>query len=241
MTDARSPIRALRAALFAAVCVTLAAVGHSSMSAHDIPRPSLYLAFAVTGGLAWLAGGRRRGAYAIGGGLLAVQAALHLIFSTGGAHHTGAGHGTAHADALPRGSMAGASMGGATMEAPNTAGSTMGHAATEPAMQMVTGHTSGGMLAAHLLAALICGLWLARGEAAIFGLARVVGGALALTPLRRLLALARLRVRVPELPHPVRPRPHTRRLLGVVLAHTLSRRGPPRLSVPRATALGAHV
>ncbi|MFF8605033.1 hypothetical protein ACF06X_03780 [Streptomyces sp. NPDC015346] len=210
------------------------------MSAHDIPRSSLSLAFAVTGGLAWLAGGRRRGVYAIGGGLVAVQAALHLIFSTGGAHDTGTGGTMAHG-AMSHGDMAGSAMGAATMEAPNMAGSAMGHAATEPVMRMVTGHTSVGMLAAHLLAALVCGLWLARGEAALFGLARAVGGALALTPLRLLLAVARLRVRVPELPHPVRPRPHTRRLLGVVLAHTLSRRGPPRLSTPRATALGAHV
>ncbi|MFD3725266.1 hypothetical protein [Streptomyces sp. NPDC058671] len=95
-----------------------------------------------------------------------------------------------------------------------------------------------GMLAVHLLAALLCGLWLARGEAAFFTLARAAL-AYAFTPLRLLSA----RVRVPDAPRrPVRGtrraahRPHT-----VVLAHALSRRGPPRLSLPRATALGAHV
>ncbi|WP_254705536.1 hypothetical protein [Streptomyces vilmorinianum] len=169
------------------------------MSAHDLPAGSLALAFAVTGGLAWLAGGRRRGAYAISGGLAAVQTVLHLIFSAGGSSHEA-----------------------------------MDHAAMD---HTAAAHSSTGMLAAHLLAALLCGLWLARGEAALFALARTVG-TLAFTPLRLFLTV----VRVPELPHPARPRrPHIRRLHGVVLAHTLSRRGPPRLSVPRATALGAHV
>ncbi|MFD7326542.1 hypothetical protein ACFV9D_36615 [Streptomyces sp. NPDC059875] len=197
------------------------------MSAHDLPAGSLYTAFAVTGGLAWLAGGRRRGAYTIAGGLAAVQTALHLIFSAGGSHGA-----TDHAATADHAAMA--DMGNVAME--HMAIDPAMQAQLVPAMETATGHSSAGMLAAHLLAALVCGLWLARGEAALFALARTVG-ALAFTPLRLLLAV----VRVPELPHPVRPRPHTRRLHGVVLAHTLSRRGPPRLSVPRATALGAHV
>ncbi|WP_329121313.1 hypothetical protein [Streptomyces sp. NBC_01353] len=186
------------------------------MSAHDLPAGSLYTAFAVTAALSWPATGRRRGAYTISGGLVAVQAALHLIFSAG--EERGTTDHTAMADHA----------------------AAMGHTAMDPSMlpvmEAAAGHSSLGMIGAHLLAALVCGLWLARGEAALFALARTVG-ALAFTPLRLLLAV----VRVPELPHPVRPRPHTRRLHGVVLAHTLSRRGPPRLSVPRATALGAHV
>ncbi|MET9375013.1 hypothetical protein ABZX98_12790 [Streptomyces sp. NPDC002992] len=189
------------------------------MSAHDVPAGSLYVAFAVTGAMAWLAGGRRRGVYAISGGLAAVQTALHLIFSAGGAH-----------------------AGGAVPTAPVDHAATAHTAMTDHAAMAHTtigtagGHTSLGMVAAHLLAALICGLWLARGEAALFALARTVA-ALAFTPLRLLLGV----VPVPELPHAVRPLAPTRRLHGVVLAHTLSRRGPPRLSVPRATALGAHV
>ncbi|MFG2641487.1 hypothetical protein ACGFYP_11025 [Streptomyces sp. NPDC048370] len=200
------------------------------MSAHEIPAESLYVAFAVTGGLAWLAGGRRRGAYAIAGGLAAVQTALHLIFSTGQSHAaTAGGHGAMAGGAMDGGAMGHGSMGRAAMD----------HASMDPAMETaatMAGYSTLGMLAAHLLAALVCGLWLAKGEAALFALARTVG-ALAFTPLRLLLAV----VRVPEPPQAVRPRPRTRRLHGVVLAHTLSRRGPPRLSVPRATAPGAPV
>lgn len=227
MTDARSPIRALRAALFAAVCVTLAAVGHLSMSAHEIPMRSLLLAFVVTGVLAWAACGRRRGTLAIGAGLLAVQTALHQMFAAGQAHvsRTPMSH-----DGMDM--SAATDMGSATdMSSATDMGSAMG-------MSSVVGHDSVGMTAAHLLAALVCGLWLARGEAALFSLARTVGAA-AFTPLRLLLAV--VRPRVPELPRPVRPRPHVRPRRGVVLAHALSRRGPPRLSAPRATALGVHV
>lgn len=207
------------------------------MSAHSIPVGSLYAAFAVTGGLAWLAGGRRRGACAIAGGLAAVQTGLHLIFSAG----EGRGGAMDHAATDPLATADHTAMADHMATADHA---TMGRLAMDPetmsamapVMETATGHSSAGMLAAHALAALVCGLWLARGEAALFALARTVG-ALAFTPLRLLLAV----VRVPELPHPVSPRPHTRRLHGVVLAHTLSRRGPPRLSVPRATALGAHV
>ncbi|MEU8529554.1 hypothetical protein AB0C77_28795 [Streptomyces sp. NPDC048629] len=224
MTDARSPLRALRAALFAAVCVTLAAVGHLSMSAHEIPTRTLLLAFAVTGAAAWAVCGRRRGTLAIGAGLLAVQTALHQIFSVGQGRATG----------TSTMSHAGMDMGGAM---------DMGAMSTSGAMDMsgaAAGHGALGMTAAHLLAALVCGLWLARGEAALFSLARSAGAA-ALTPLRLLLAVGDLAVPAPEPAGPVRPRPYARRLHGVVLAHALSRRGPPRLSVPRTTALGGHV
>ncbi|WP_432059132.1 hypothetical protein [Streptomyces sp. S1] len=233
MTDARSPLRALRAALFAVVCVALAAVGHSSMSAHRLPATALLGAFAVTAAVAWAAAGRRRGTPAIAGALLTLQGALHLLFSTTGAHGSTpaahhATHGphtthTLHGTAVPTASTEGAS------------------SALDPAVaQAVDSVTASGpgMVAVHLLAALLCGLWLAHGEAALFALARAAL-AYAFTPLRLLRAL----VRVPDAPRgPVRRarrnahRPHT-----VVLAHTLSRRGPPRPSAPRATVLGAHV
>ncbi|MFG2333696.1 hypothetical protein ACGFMM_29360 [Streptomyces sp. NPDC048604] len=189
------------------------------MSAHEIPVRTLGLAFAVTGLLAWACCGRRRGAPAIGAGLLAVQTALHASFSAGQGHAAAPGSHTG----MDRG--VGMDMGAGI---PASAMDLSAAAVPDPL----------GMTAAHLLAALVCGLWLARGEAALFALARTAGAA-AFAPLRRLLAV--VRVRVPEPPRPVRPRPRTRRLHGVVLSHALSRRGPPRLSAPRATALGAHV
>lgn len=195
MTGNRSPLRLLRAALFAAVCVVLSATGHASQSAHRVPLGSLLVAFAVTCGLAWAFGGRRRGARSIGTGLLAVQGALHLTFAGAQGHHAGGGHGGgALADALP----------------------------------------TPGMLGAHLLAAAVCGLWLAQGEAALFRLARTV-----FVPLRPPLTA----VRLPLAPRPPGPRRRSgadQPLRGVVLARARTRRGPPVLAVPRViTALGA--
>ncbi|GGT45296.1 hypothetical protein GCM10010271_56470 [Streptomyces kurssanovii] len=193
MTDTRSPMRALRAALFAAVAVILAAMGHSSLSAHDIPPSALLVALGVTAAAGWFAAGRRRGTRAIGAGLLAVQGVLHLVFSDAGrpaAHHHG-------------------------------------HQA-ETALGLADG---AGMLAVHLVAAAGCALWLAHGEAAFFRLAGTAF-AFAFTPLRLLLGVVRL-------PEPVRPVvcPVVRaRHRGVVLAHTVVRRGPPTPAVPHATA-----
>ncbi|MFF4366074.1 hypothetical protein [Streptomyces sp. NPDC001594] len=107
----RVPMRAPRAAMFAAVCVALAAVGHAHMSGTDIPLPWLLGAFAATAALAWTAAGRRCGPLGITTALLAVQAALHVTFSAAqgptptaahhhpGTTHAGAGPGHAHTPA----------------------------------------------------------------------------------------------------------------------------------------------
>ncbi|MFJ8161215.1 hypothetical protein ACIRBY_09800 [Streptomyces sp. NPDC096136] len=90
----RVPMRAPRAAMFAAVCVALAAVGHARMSGADIPPGLLLGAFAATAALAWTAAGRRCGPLGITAALLAVQAGLHLAFSAGQGHGSApmAGH-----------------------------------------------------------------------------------------------------------------------------------------------------
>ncbi|MET9607188.1 hypothetical protein ABZZ17_19225 [Streptomyces sp. NPDC006512] len=87
MSGTPAPVRVVRAAMFAAVCVALGALGHSYMSGMNVPVGWLAGAFAVTGGLAWLAAGRRRGPAGITVALLTVQGALHLAFSAGQAHH----------------------------------------------------------------------------------------------------------------------------------------------------------
>ncbi|MFE7124518.1 hypothetical protein [Streptomyces sp. NPDC057617] len=258
MTDARSPLRALRAAAFAAVCVTLAALGHSfasgafggpdasgasGASGHQIPAGALWAAFGVTAGLAWLAGGRRCGTFSIGLALLTVQGVLHLLF----------------AGALPYGPSAhgpGPRPGGVTDMATGSGLSPSGMSLSgmSPGMTMSgadTGSdgrvgildaltdTSVPMLAAHLLAGALCAFWLARGEAALFRLIHAVG-VLAFSPLRLLLTA----VRLPAAPRLIRPRPGAsaaHRARGVVLAHTLSRRGPPPFRTARTTAPGAAV
>ncbi|MFG2750335.1 hypothetical protein [Streptomyces xanthophaeus] len=252
-------MRVIRAAMFAAVGVTLGAVGHSSMTGTDIPFPGLLAAFGVTCSLAWLGAGRRRGPAGITAAVLLVQGVLHLVFSGSGAAHDG------HAPAAPPASasapdpvhghhhMTGADP--AAMPAPpGTDG--MPGMADVPAMADVpgmadmpgmadlagaAGHGGAGMIAAHVLAGLFCALWLARGEAAVFRLTGILGTAalLAARPLTRALALVRARTAAPLPPapragRPVRVRP--RRLRGAVHAHAVVRRGPPGRSTQHHAA-----
>jgi hypothetical protein len=101
------------------------------------------------------------------------------------------------------------------MDMGGTGLSAVGHA--------VGGTSSFGMLAAHLLAALLCGLWLAYGEKAAFRILRAVAGRLA-APLRLLLALPAT---------PDRPRLRARRRRSdraprlLLLVHAITSRGPP--------------
>ncbi|MFG2412684.1 hypothetical protein [Streptomyces goshikiensis] len=101
MPDTFAPMRATRAAMFAAVCVALAAAGHSYMSGMDIPMTGLLCAFGVIGALAWLAAGRRRGPYGITASLLAAQGVLHLTLSGSQTPATTAGHPHPPAPGLP--------------------------------------------------------------------------------------------------------------------------------------------
>ncbi|MFD3453895.1 hypothetical protein ACFWVC_17175 [Streptomyces sp. NPDC058691] len=196
--------RLARAAVFAAVCVTVTVLGHALMS-RAVPGWAAGYAFAATtAGAWWPAGRRERGALAVTGATLVAQAALHgwfVLAQDFAAAPAGAG-------AVPvTGHHTSAVMGGM--------------AASAPAM----GGWSTGMALAHLVAALLCGWWLWRGEAAAFRLGRALA-AFVFAPLRRaehVLSACRMPVTVRPASFfaPVRA-PHQ-----ASLWHTFSRRGPP--------------
>lgn len=243
-------MRAPRAAIFAAMCVALGSVGHSHMSGTDVPFYRLLCAFGVTGGLAWLAAGRCRGPVGITAAVLAVQGVLHLVFAGSRAAQPvavpTAMQGHHHMHAADAGLMAAVPPGLASRTGtPDSADA--GMAGMEGVTDVVgmAGHGGAGMVAAHVLAALLCAAWLARGEAAVFRLARVLGAAAlhAARPLSRALALVRTRVAVVPAPPGFRaPYERPRRLRGAVHAHAVVRRGPPRPGpVHRSTAPGRPV
>ncbi|MGW7437548.1 hypothetical protein [Streptomyces sp. NPDC054849] len=211
----------------------------------------------MTGGLAWLAAGRRRGPAGITAAVLAVQGVLHLVFAGSRAAQSvgapSAMQGHHHTPAAVTGLMAAETPGLASpTDTPAGAGmADMAEMAEMAGMEGVTdvvgtaGHGGAGMIAAHVLAALLCAAWLARGEAAVFRLARVLGAAAlhAARPLSRALALVRTRVAVVPAPPGFRaPYERPRRLRGAVHAHAVVRRGPPRSGpVHRSTAPGRPV
>ncbi|MFF1275304.1 hypothetical protein ACFVZC_18105 [Streptomyces marokkonensis] len=229
--------RTVRAAVFAAVCVLLAALGHVMMSGSDVSAWTLGAGAAATGTVGWCLAGRERGLPAVVAVAVAAQTALHSAFSlaqpAAGARASMGGHdmGPRHGDPRP---MDAVDMGSLHMDAVHTGSLHMGHATAHPLSHMGGDHTghamsgggdssSFGMLAAHLLAALLTGLWLAYGERAAFRILRSVAGWLA-APLRSLFALPV----VPALPRARPGRPRSDRVPGLaLLVHAITSRGPP--------------
>lgn len=204
--------RTVRAAVFAAVCVLLAALGHVLMSGAHVPARALASGALLTGAAGWCLAGRERGLPTVVGVVVVAQTALHEGFSL--AQSTTAGPGA-------MGSMHMHSMDSA--DSMDMAHMGAGHTGTGSDMTGMASTSSFGMLAAHLLAALLCGLWLAYGERAAFRLLRAVAGWLA-APLRLLLALP-VPPHRPRLGRPRRRSDRAPRLL--LLVHAITTRGPP--------------
>ncbi|RZD86093.1 hypothetical protein C0Q61_01950 [Streptomyces albidoflavus] len=158
VSHTRRAVRAVRAVLFAVVCVSLAGAGHALSSSHPVPPWVLLAALPPVAVAAWCAAGRARGTAAIGAGLVAAQLVLHLVLT--------------EAHAFP----------GHALE-PHHPGTDARHMATAAAGWAPPTDTL-SMTAAHLLAALGCAWWLACGERAVVQLAHATLAAL-LRPFRR--------------------------------------------------------
>ncbi|MEW2572397.1 hypothetical protein [Streptomyces sp. NPDC047070] len=269
-------VRTVRAAVFAVVCVLLAALGHVLMSGAPVAWWTMAAGTVATGGAGWCLAGRERGLPLIVSVVVVTQGLLHWSFSLAGSMAAGSvasgpGTGAAHMSSMDAMDVMGA-MGAAHMSATHMSAthmsatdmsatdmsatdmsatdmgsmSSMGHMgsghmavdhmgaghmgaghmgsdAMSQSAHAMDGTSSLGMLAAHLLAALLCGLWLAYGERAAFRILRAVAGRL-VAPLRLLLAL-------PTPPH--RPRVRARRGSSdrsprrLLLVHAITSRGPP--------------
>lgn len=143
--SASAAVRSLRAAVFAAVCVLLAAAGHG-LAVGDMP--PLWAdagAFLSVFAVGWALGGRERSLVGIGAAMLVTQAGLHFAF---GAAHRVSGS-SVRMDAMPMAPVPG-----------HTATAMHAHSMADSAT------------AAHLLAALLASWWLRRGEAALWSLLR---------------------------------------------------------------------
>ncbi|MFJ7590640.1 hypothetical protein ACIQZO_25300 [Streptomyces sp. NPDC097617] len=221
--------------MFAALCVLLAATGHLLMSGAAVPWWALAVAFPAAGATAWALAGRERGLLAVTAAAVAVQTALHTAFTlaqsflpaaatagSGQMSRPPPGGGMPEAAAPVHHGMHGTADAASALTV--TIGASGASGGPLPGgMHEAAGMSPTGMLAAHLLAAVLCGLWLAHGERAAFRVLRAVACRLR-TPLRLLLRTAvparRPSVRVR------RSRAHRapRRLF---LVHAITSRGPP--------------
>ncbi|WP_225826032.1 hypothetical protein [Streptomyces naphthomycinicus] len=198
--NASPAVRGLRAAVFAAVCVLLAAAGHGLATGGPPPAWADAAGFLAVFAPGCALGGRERSLPGIGAAMLLTQAGLHLGFD---AAHRG---GTASAQEGPR----------------------LGHtmAATHPhalhAATVAHPHLTAHVTAAHLLAALAASWWLRRGEAALWSLLRRAATLVpALAAWWRDAPLPVPAGRVPFAPTVAEP---PRR---APLRHAVHRRGPP--------------
>jgi hypothetical protein len=199
--------RTSRAVVFAAVCVTLATLGHDLAGGVAVPVWAGMTGFAAVLGVTLVLAGHERSLATILGGLLGGQFALHTLFTAAigpAAHHMPETH-AVMADGMVADVPAPAAHGGNGLV----------------------------MTLAHCVAALVAAWWLRRGEQAAWSLARRVA-ALADRPVRLLLALLAVEpAEPPARPRRAATPAAAVTAVGRVLRHQVVRRGPP----PRSRAL----
>ncbi|MGW4891898.1 hypothetical protein ACWEQL_06475 [Kitasatospora sp. NPDC004240] len=83
-------IRSLRAVVFAALCVALAATAHVAMAGPGVSVPALVGAFTLVLLPTWLLAGSRRGPVLIAAWMTAAQFGLHRLFERAGSGASGA-------------------------------------------------------------------------------------------------------------------------------------------------------
>ncbi|GGW84266.1 hypothetical protein [Streptomyces lomondensis] len=219
-------LRAVRAALFTAVVVTLSTASHVLLSRAPLPLGTVAAVAAAVFVIAYALAGRERSFGRIAALLIPLELAADTVFTTGQHACYGRAGGpvagplrSVGLDVLCGGGEVGtplARMAGAT--GTERLAAVIAHA--DPA-------TAWLLLGAHLGVGLLAALWLRRGERALAELLRAV----AATSFRPLL-LAAAAVTTQRPPAGRRPAPRaadrTPTARDLVLAYSLGRRGPPR-------------
>ncbi|MFG2130356.1 hypothetical protein ACGFNV_21440 [Streptomyces sp. NPDC048751] len=216
--------RAVRAALFTALVVTLSTASHVLLSRAPLPLNTVAAVAVAVFALAYALAGRERGFGRIAALLVPLELAADTVFTTGQHVCYGRAGGPV---AGPLRSVgwdvlcgSGTDVGTPLAAVPGADGDRLAAllAHADPA-------TAWLLLGAHVGVGLLAAAWLRRGERALAQLLRAVT-ATTFRPL--LLAFASVRVRlaprVRRLPRPVRRTATAREL---ILVHSLGRRGPP--------------
>lgn len=215
-------LRAVRAALFTAVVVTLSTASHVLLSRVPLPVSTVAAIAAAVFVLAYALAGRERPFGKIAALLIPLELAADTVFTTGQHVCYGRAGGpvagplrSVGLDLLCGGNGVGTPLARVTGGTPDRATALLTHA--DPA-------TAWLLLAAHIAVGLLAAAWLRRGERALAQLLRAAAVS-AFRPL--LIAVAAVTVRlapVRRLPRPARRTATARTRLFV---HSLGRRGPP--------------
>ncbi|WUH94015.1 hypothetical protein OG900_30415 [Streptomyces sp. NBC_00433] len=225
MEAIRPRLRALRAALFAALCVTLSSTSHVLMAKAPLPLPAVAGAFGAVFALVYLATARPEcGFWTLAGLMVPLELAVDTLLTTGqqacygafGGPVTGPWRSFNEAFLCHNGHV------GPTPDTPLAA--VPGSA--QAAAQLQSSALPWLLLAVHVGVGLLAAWWLRRGEAALHRTVRAVALA-AFRPL--LFAAAAIRSVLTAVPHRVRPArtPVAGGRSARWLHHAVVRRGPP--------------
>ncbi len=221
MDMSRTPLRAVRAALFTALVVTLSTASHVLLSGVPLPLLTVAAAAAAVFVIAYALAGRERGFGRIAALLIPLELAADTLFTAGQHACYGSTGGpvagplrSVGLDVLCAGEV-GAPLARVTADS-SRAATALAHAGPAAAWLLLAAHIGVGLLAAA---------WLRRGERA---LAQLLGAAVAAGFRPLLVAVAAVTVTLGparrRTPRPVR-RPAAARTL--LLTYSLGRRGPP--------------
>ncbi|MEV5570305.1 hypothetical protein AB0L06_09650 [Spirillospora sp. NPDC052269] len=200
----RTDLRLARALVFSTVCVVLATLGHALAASTAVPIWAALAGFAGVLTVTYALTGHERSLPTIAGGLVGGQFALHALYTS--------------------------ACGSCVPVAHPVGGVSSMHDGHHMAV-VVPPHGPGmAMTFAHVVAGLVSGWWLWRGERAAWTLARRIAS-FADRPVRVLLALfaAASEVVAPPVRVPVVPSAAPAAALRRTLRHQVVRRGPPLL------------
>ncbi|MEU6378022.1 hypothetical protein [Streptomyces sp. NPDC046909] len=217
-------LRALRAALFTAVVVTLSTASHVLLSRVPLPLNTVALIAATVFVLAYALAGRERSFGRIAALLVPLELAADTVFTTGQHVCYGAAGGPVAGPLRSvgwdvfcgDGTTFGSPLARVTGTDTDRLAGALAH--TDPT-------TAWLLLGAHIGVGILAAAWLRRGERALAQLLRA-GAATAFRPL--LLAVAAVAVcRTPAARAPRHPGRRTTIARDRILVHSLGRRGPP--------------
>ncbi|MER6468333.1 hypothetical protein [Streptomyces collinus] len=218
-------LRAVRAALFTAVVVTLSTASHVLLSRAPLPVATVAAVAAGVFPTAYALAGRERGFGRIAALLVPLELAADTVFTTGQHACYGRAGGPVAGplrafgfDVLCQGGAVGAPL----------AQVTGGHGDPDGLLAHADPAAAWLLLAAHVGVGLLAAAWLRRGERALVQLLRAVT-ATTFRPLSLAAAAARS-VRLSPVRRLPNPSPRPAAALDRLLVHSLGRRGPPCFS-----------
>lgn len=222
MDMAGTQLRALRAAFFTALVVTLSVASHVLLSGVPLPLGTVVPVAVAVFAVAYALAGRERGLGPIAGLLVPLELAADTLFTSGQAVCYGPAGGPVAGSLRSLGvegfcgGAVGAPLPGVT--APESGGAAALLSSPDPALPWL-------LLLAHVGVGLSAACWLRGGERALARLLRAVE-AFAFRPL--LLVAAFFRAAGPAPLRAGRPAARPRSSRARLLVHSVGRRGPPR-------------